>query len=152
MQTLKTCSRCSATQSLDAFYRRAKSPGGYAAACRTCVAAQHRLDYNGDPGQGEKQRARTARNRAARFATDPAYKRAFNLWGSTKRRSKIPPWVCILDFVDVCRKAIEKGADYEIDHEIPLRGKNVCGLHVPGNIRVVLKATNQAKGNRHIVI
>ena len=145
----KICPRCQASQPLSAFNRRAASPGGYAAACRACTQKQHYLDYWGDPEQNRKQRERSVKNRTAKLNSDPAYKRAFYLWGSTKKRTEIPPWVCMNDFIPVCREAVELGAGYEIDHIIPLKGKLVSGLHVPGNLRVVPKAVNQAKQNKY---
>lgn len=149
MQTTKTCPRCSTTQPLTAFNRRAMSPGGYAAACRACTKRQHWVDYHGDPVQGEKQRARAVKNRRIRFDEYPAYKRAFNLWGSTKRRTRIPPWVCIMDFVPICQEAVAKGPGYQLDHIIPLKGRLVSGLHVPSNLRVVEVSVNQAKQNSY---
>lgn len=40
------------------------------------------------------------------------------------------------------------GIKYEIDHIVPRRGSNVCGLHVENNIRVVRRDTNVSKANR----
>lgn len=41
------------------------------------------------------------------------------------------------------------GRRWHVDHVVPLRSKEVCGLHVEHNLRVVLGSENQAKGNRY---
>jgi hypothetical protein len=41
------------------------------------------------------------------------------------------------------------GVPHEVDHEYPLRGNNVCGLHVHQNLQVVPAAVNRRKYNKH---
>ena len=40
------------------------------------------------------------------------------------------------------------GFSWHVDHNIPLRGKNVSGLHVPTNLRVIPWFENQQKTNK----
>lgn len=142
----KQCSRCQATKPLNDFLRRAAAHDGLTAACGSCLRDAKKTDYV--LKDRAKTLARVKKNKQDRFERDPAYKRAFYLWGTTKKRTKIPPWVSITDFVPICRKALKLGSEYEIDHIVPLKGEKVCGLHVPQNLRVVLRKTNQKKQNK----
>lgn len=43
----------------------------------------------------------------------------------------------------------ETGIKHEVDHIVPLRGKNVQGLHCEANLRVITMAENRQKGSSH---
>ena len=45
----------------------------------------------------------------------------------------------------------ETGIPHEVDHIIPLQGKNISGLHVPWNLRVITKEENRKKNNKLFV-
>jgi hypothetical protein len=45
----------------------------------------------------------------------------------------------------------QTGEEWHIDHAVPLQGRNVCGLHVHFNLRVVPAKFNQAKGNKFAI-
>lgn len=70
--------------------------------------------------------------------------------------SKTAKWD--LDFTEfVCEEAFELaklrknlfGFDWEVDHVIPLQGKEVSGLHVWNNLAVIPASLNAAKGNKY---
>lgn len=70
-----------------------------------------------------------------------------------KLKAAMPEWVKVDDIRPFYERAkrltLETGVTYEVDHIVPLRGKYVCGLHVPANLRVITKTENFAKLASH---
>lgn len=69
-----------------------------------------------------------------------------------RKRQAQPPWVdpaeLKMPHIDAERLTRETGIPHHVDHIVPLGGKNVCGLHVPWNLRVIPANENLSKGNR----
>jgi len=40
------------------------------------------------------------------------------------------------------------GTQWEVDHIVPIKGQDVCGLHVENNIQVIPRSLNASKQNR----
>jgi hypothetical protein len=74
----------------------------------------------------EKSRAKSAKRRAVKLQQTPK-------WADLK---------AIEQFYKNCPNG------YEVDHIIPLKGKNVRGLHILENLQYLLKTENRSKGNR----
>lgn len=68
---------------------------------------------------------------------------------------RTPPWLTE-DDLWIIEQAYELaslrtkmlGFQWHVDHIIPLRGKNVSGLHVPSNLQVIPATENQKKTNK----
>lgn len=65
-------------------------------------------------------------------------------WSTGEMDSQI---AAVYDLARDC--AVTAGESYHVDHIVPLRGGNVCGLHVPWNLQVLPSDINIAKGNKH---
>ncbi len=72
-------------------------------------------------------------------------------------RSAAPAWLSDADLDEIQRIYAERnrmtkltGVQHHVDHIVPLKGKNVCGLHVPWNLQVLSASENIRKKNKLI--
>ena len=96
-------------------------------------AASHKAYYKANP---DKFAAATRRRQAAKL-------------------QRTPPWLTrdhnhqmIQMYAERDRLTKETGVEHHVDHIVPLRGKNISGLHVPWNLQVITAHENQTKNNR----
>lgn len=62
-----------------------------------------------------------------------------------KRLKKATPkWV---DIEALALLHAQRPSGYHLDHEVPLKGKNVCGLNVPWNLKLIPAQSNMRKHN-----
>lgn len=96
-----------------------------------------------------KQRAWSKVNRGTANALSKRYK--------LKKTNATPVWLSEFDLLAMkCKYQVaamlnRHGVEaWHVDHIIPIRGKDVCGLHVPWNLQVIPAKDNLAKSNRVI--
>jgi hypothetical protein len=72
-----------------------------------------------------------------------------------RHRMATPAWLTPEEKIQIKRiyaMALEMtrmtGIRYSVDHEIPLRSLQVCGLHAPWNLKILPHEANSSKGNR----
>lgn len=106
---------------------------------------QRELEARAPSRQGEHRkrinRRTTAKWRKANLETGRLRNRAY----SKRVRRATPAWAdraAIRAFYAACPPG------FQVDHEIPLHGKNVCGLHVLENLQYLTASENAAKGNQ----
>lgn len=72
-------------------------------------------------------------------------------WGGAKRL-RTPHWADQAAIREVYREAQrmtrETGIAHHVDHEIPLNGRLVSGLHVHNNLQILTRSENSRKRNR----
>lgn len=86
-------------------------------------------------------------------------KHAYRLQTAKRRSNKLnatPTWLTkehLQEIKNIYWLAVDitrtTGERYEVDHIIPLQGKNICGLHVPWNLQVLPAYINRSKGNKY---
>ncbi len=51
-------------------------------------------------------------------------------------------------YEECIRLSESMGMEFEVDHVIPIYNRNVCGLHIAGNLQVVSHSLNTIKANK----
>ena len=96
-----------------------------------------------------------AREKSRWAQENPEKVRAASARRRTAQLRATPPWSDRAAIEAIYQAAVDleraTGIRHHVDHIVPLRGRTVCGLHVPANLRVIPAAENQAKGNRLVL-
>lgn len=115
----------------------------YAATARVANRAAILIRQAAWRERSKEHRAAYAKDNADRGAEYFAHRRALKLqatpvWLTPEQRKQIAGWY-----------RLARATGREVDHAVPLAGKNVCGLHVPWNLQLLTPFENRSKGNRH---
>jgi hypothetical protein len=99
-----------------------------------------------------KQDALTKKNYAKKH---PEVYQAINSRRRAAKLNRTPKWLTLSDFIEMKwayteanRLIKETGIKHQVDHIIPLQGKNISGLHCPQNLQIITKTENAIKGNK----
>lgn len=87
-----------------------------------------------------------SRSRARRYNRENPKSVCARVLARAKRvKQATPPWADLGAIREFYRNRPE---GYHVDHIVPINGKNVCGLHVIGNLQYLPASENLSKGNR----
>lgn len=166
--TVKTCRLCGEEKTLDQYGANSRTRDKLKHECRPCLSEIARLRkkerYNLDSGFREKcvqvnvRSQQKPSGKARRSAWYYTHKERYRNWSMSRKdqvRKATPSWLTpdqkkeISKFHWLARDLeVITGEKYQVDHIVPLQGKEVCGLHVPWNLQVLPSDLNLSKGNR----
>lgn len=163
IELTKICNKCCIDKPFTEYTRDRCSKWGFKSMCTNCRSKRRKeLDIQ-NPEVLIQQRKRTYQNCKERRLLENKinYLKRPHIHIAKARRyelSKInrtPKWLSKSD-LDMIKSyyALSKrlttclGIEYHVDHIIPLRGKNVSGLHVPSNLQVIPATINMSKRNK----
>jgi hypothetical protein len=76
---------------------------------------------------------------------NPAHRNALNGKYNADKRNRTPKWADLTRILEIYKGCPE---GYHVDHIVPLRAKNVSGLHVHYNLQYLPAIDNMRKNNR----
>jgi len=174
----KICSVCCVEKELEGFYKTKDGKFGRHSMCKECLLAKNKVSRDKNKGKDKarrqayylenkeaidkKNRKNYLANREDRLKTCKRWKKLNHhkvISSASLRKKKIreaaPKWLSpeqksfIENFYWLAKDlAAVSGETYHVDHIVPLRGENVCGLHVPWNLQILPADINLAKSNK----
>lgn len=115
----------------------------------------HRRNPQAGPAQRQRWKAANPEKVAAekkRYRLDnPGLWAAYCSKRRALKRQAMPTWANperIARVYELAAALSSGGAEFEVDHIVPLNHPLVCGLHVEANLQVLLVFDNRSKGNR----
>jgi hypothetical protein len=169
MEDSKVCNKCKETKRLCDFHKDGSKNDGLCTSCKSCkrlnakvwrslnlekAREKSRVWYSENKHRPEVKKAHAINNKRW-IGCNPHLNAAKEAKRRSHKLKASPPWLKPEHLAQIkrtykLRDVISEvtGIKYHVDHIVPLQGKNVCGLHVPWNLRVIPAKDNLSKGNR----
>lgn len=140
------------TAGLAAFVAHRKANHGCENKCKSCKSIEYLQWRTSNAGYRSsyhiKNKEKENKNSKMWLKENPAKSLAITRKYQVAKFSHIPPWYDEKEVTRIYEEAKNKGL--EVDHIIPLQGKNVCGLHVQNNLRGISMWENRSKSNKFV--
>jgi 5-methylcytosine-specific restriction endonuclease McrA len=151
---LKKCRKCKRILDFKEFYKNEKTADRFFNSCKSCWLSQcaerrkklglgFNKEYLDKYYEGNKDRYYQLSREWKK--KNPHVIRWQVACGSKRLKTATPKWVD-KDSMRVIYYKCPK--DMQIDHIVPIKGKIVCGLHVPWNLQYLSPKENRTKKNK----
>ena len=94
----------------------------------------------------EKNKEKKQAQWRAWYERNKAKQKEKAMFEKAEKLQRMPPWT---DKQAIAEIYANRPEGHHVDHIVPLRGKNVSGLHVPWNLQYLPAKENMSKGNRY---
>ena len=166
---MKVCNKCKEEKSLNEYHKDSNKKDNLCTICKVCKIENSKRWAKANPDKAKslgKESYKRLKADPQRYAKRAVYIEEWRKLNPDKHAAKesrrraaklkaTPSWLSGEQLAHMKRmfkwaKVIsdETSVPYEVDHIVPLQGKNVCGLHVPWNLQVIPASVNRSKGNR----
>lgn len=166
----KVCAKCNCCKKTCEFGANSARKDGLQTYCRSCTKQYMALKSYDKARWATHKESESERNRSYRLSRadtlkpvdraratlsrqlNPGRVRSHNIARKHGEKRATPIWADMdaINAIYTEARLLEKkdGIKRHVDHEIPLKHKLVCGLHVQSNLKVLTAAENMSKHNR----
>jgi hypothetical protein len=149
---LKPCTKCKIVKDNSCFYPRKDVKSGLTSYCKKCETKRS-FKY------AETKKAWSIKNKEKHLKIMSDWRKNNKAKAASYTRERyalknkaMPAWANkekIQQYYDFAAymKWITLGIEYHVDHIVPLKGKNVCGLHTQDNLQILRADQNRIKHN-----
>ena len=161
---LHKCYKCGEEKTFDNFHKNKTKKFGLSNHCKSCKKNLSKKHYESNKDKYSEW-SKVWRDNNPNYMSNYLYKYyrdnkdLFFSYSANRRAYKLkatPNWLTkehlneIKNFYWLAKDlSAVSGEKYHVDHIVPLKGENVCGLHVPWNLQVLPADINLSKGNRY---
>lgn len=149
----RICAACGVDKFVSEFSPNKDKPLGIVYVCKVCNAERAKFRRLSTPSTNEQKEAAKIRSRLWR-KENPHKRNALKAAYKSAKVGATPNWLSqqqkeeINNFYFLARDcSLVSGENYQVDHIIPIRGKKICGLHVPWNLQILPTDLNRKKSN-----
>lgn len=165
---MKNCKTCNKIKDLSEFHKSSKAKDGRQSSCVECqseyVAAWQKENADKTAAAGKRfKESNPQKYKDIHAKANSKWKKEnpgkWNAIAANYRAAKLqatPSWLTtqhleeIEEFYILAQELawLNNGEIFDVDHIVPLQGKNLSGLHVPWNLQLLPKSINRSKKNK----
>lgn len=156
MPTYKVCTRCKQNQPTTEYNKNVRLKSGLTSHCKTCAREENQRQRLRRGTEYERKWNSQNKERRAEYSkkyntANPHVMQAIVAKRKAAKLQATPDWLTeeqLSQIKALYAKSASMSTPHHVDHIVPLQGENVCGLHVPWNLRVIPADENIRKSNK----